>query len=87
MRTLVIYKEESDHARQVTDYIRDFARQTGTQLETIDPESREGADMCRLYDIVEYPTIVALDSNGSLQNMWRGLAMPTISELSYYTMQ
>jgi len=28
---------------------------------------------------------VALDDNGQLQNLWRGLPLPTISEVSYYT--
>ena len=84
MRVVVVYKVESDHAREVMDYMRDFARQTGRELEEVDPESREGADFCRTYDIVEYPTIVALSSDGQLQNMWRGRPLPTISEVSFY---
>lgn len=84
MRTLVIYKEESDHAREVIDYLRDFERQTGRELETLDPETREGADFCRAYDIVEYPSLVALSDDGRLQNLWRGQPLPTISEVSYY---
>lgn len=84
MRVLVIYKTESDHAREVFDYLRDFERQTGHQIEEVDPESREGADFCRVYDIVEYPTILALDTNGQLLNQWRGRPLPTISEVSYY---
>ena len=87
MKTLVIYKEESDHARTVIDFLRDFERQTGHKLETIDPESRDGADTCRTYDVVEYPSVIAVDDNGTLQNIWRGLPLPTISELSYYAMQ
>lgn len=84
MRALVIYKVESDHAREVIDYMRDFTKQTGRQLEEVDPDSREGADLCRTYDIVEYPTIIALSDNGQLQNMWRGRPLPTISEVSFY---
>lgn len=84
MRTFVVYKDESDHARAVIDYLRDFKRQTGKDLEVIDPDTREGADLCRTYDIVEYPTIVALDASGVLQNTWRGQPLPTISEVSYY---
>lgn len=80
----MIYKTESDHAREVFDYLRDFERQTGHQIEEVDPESREGADFCRVYDIVEYPTILALDANGQLLNQWRGRPLPTISEVSYY---
>lgn len=84
MRVAVIYKYESDHARPVLDYIRDLKRQTGHDLEEIDPESREGIGFCQTYDIVEYPTLIALDDRGGMQHMWRGLPLPTISEVSYY---
>ncbi len=84
MRVVVIYKDASDHAREVTDYLRDFTRQTGRELESLDPDSREGLDFCRVYDIVEYPSIIALDDQGQLQNLWRGRPLPTISEVSYY---
>ncbi len=84
MRVVVVYKTESDHAREVFDYLRDFERQTGRTLEEMDPESREGTDFCRVYDIVEYPTVVALDDNGQLLNQWRGRPLPTISEVSFY---
>jgi hypothetical protein len=84
MKAVVIYKEESDHAREVLDYLRDFERQTGHVLETVDPESAAGADFCRTYDIVEYPSIAALSDDGVLQNLWRGRPLPTISEVSYY---
>lgn len=84
MRVIVVYKIESDHAREVLDYMRDFSRQTGHELEEVDPDSREGTDFCRVYDIVEYPTIIAISNDGQLQNMWRGRPLPTISEVSYY---
>ena len=41
MRVVIVYKENSDHAREVIDYLRDFKRQTGKMLEEIDPEKRE----------------------------------------------
>lgn len=84
MRTLVVYKEQSEHARAVETFMHDFTKQTGKILETLDPESREGADMCRTYDIVEYPTVVALGDDGVMLTMWRGVPLPTISEVSYY---
>lgn len=84
MRTLIVYKEQSDHAREVIDYLRDFARQTGHTIETLDPDTRDGASFCRTYDIVEYPSVVAMSDDGKLQNLWRGRPLPTISEVSYY---
>lgn len=85
MKVVVIYKDNSDHARDVLDYLRDFKRQTGHDLETMDPDTPDAANFCRTYDIVEYPTVAALSDDGVLQNMWRGLPLPTISEVSYYT--
>jgi hypothetical protein cdiviTM7_02345 len=48
------------------------------------PDSAEGNNFCEVYDIVEYPTIIALSDSGQLQNLWRGLPLPTISEVSFY---
>jgi hypothetical protein len=84
MRVIVVYKDESDHAREVLDYLKDFERQTGRTIETLNPDSKDGADTCRAYDIVEYPTVIALSDDGHLQNMWRGRPLPTISEVSFY---
>ena len=84
MKTLVVYKERTDYARTVETFMTDFARQTGKVLEVINPDTPDGAHFCRTYDIVEYPTLVALDDSGQLQHLWRGLPLPTISEVSYY---
>lgn len=84
MRVVMVYKEESDYARQVIDFLRDVKRQTGHDIEVLNPETREGESFCRTYDIVEYPTMLALDDGGRMQNIWRGLPTPTISETSYY---
>ena len=84
MKAVVVYKENSDHARAVFDYLRDFERQTGKKLEEIDPEKRENIGFVETYDIVEYPTILALTDNGQVINMWRGRPLPTINEVSFY---
>lgn len=84
MRVVVVYKDETDYAREIYDYLRDFKRQTGHELETINPDTRDGVGFCQTYDIVEYPTLVAISDDGKLQNMWRGRPLPTISEVSYY---
>lgn len=80
----MVYKVESDHARAVMTFLDDFTRQTGKTIDVVDPETPAGAQTCSVYDIVEYPSVVALDDNGVLQNIWRGLPLPTISEVSYY---
>jgi len=84
MRVVVVYKQQTDYARQVEDYMADFKRQTGHDLEVLDPESRDGISFCGAYDILEYPTLIAISDDGQIQNQWRGLPLPTMSEVSYY---
>lgn len=79
-----MYKEQTDYARQVIEYIADFKRQTGHDLETMNPESPAGIDFTQVYDIMELPTMIALSDDGVMQNTWSGLPLPTISEVSYY---
>ncbi len=87
MRVVVVTKDNMEYTRVVETFLEDMARQTGRVLETLDPESIEGNTFCKAYDIVEYPTIIALSSDGHMQNMWRGTTMPTVSEVSYYASQ
>ena len=84
MRVVVVYKDATDYARQVTEYLRDFKIQTGHDLETMDPDTVAGTDFCRTYGIMQYPTVIAFSNDGVMQNTWPGLPLPTISEVSYY---
>lgn len=84
MRVVVVYKDQTDYARTVLDYLRDFEHQTSHILENIDPDTASGTQFCETYDIVEYPTIIAISDDGVMQNEWSGLPLPTISEVSYY---
>ena len=84
MRTVVVYRQATDYARQVEEFLENFKRQTGREVETLDPDTGDGSSFCRAYDIVEYPTMIAVSDDGQVQNTWRGLPLPTISEVSYY---
>lgn len=84
MKVTIVYRESSEQARAVRDFMREYARRTGRELETMDPDSRDGSHLCRVYDIVEYPTVIATSGNGTLLQLWRGLPMPLINEVSYY---
>ena len=87
MKITIVYREESDHAREVFDFLHDFEKRTGQTIEEINPDSPRNEFFIRAYDIVEYPTIVALSADSRLQAMWRGLPLPLISEVSYYAVQ
>ena len=84
MSVMIIYRSASEHERAVSEFLHDFEKRTTQKLVEVDPDTQEGANICSLYDIVEYPTVIATTIDGQLRNMWRGVPLPTIDEISYY---
>ena len=84
MRIVVVYKDASDHGREVREYIDDFERQTGLKIEQINPNDGRNQFFLQAYDIVEYPTILAIADDGRLLQMWRGRPLPLTNEVAYY---
>ena len=85
MRVVIVWKDYTDYSREVIDWLREFNRRTGKELESIDPDTKDGGGFAKAYDVVEYPTVLALMDDGKLMSMWRGLPLPTINEVSFYT--
>ena len=84
MRIVVVYKDYSDHGREVREYIEDFERQTGLKVEVMDPDFGRNEFFLRAYDVVEYPTILAITDEGRLLQQWRGKPLPLFDEIAYY---
>jgi len=82
MRVVCVYRDGEDYTRSVDEWIENLRRQTGYEIETMNPD--ENPNFCETYDIVEYPTIIALGSNCEVRNMWRGRTLPLINEVLYY---
>lgn len=82
MRVVCIYKEGYDYSRTVSDWLEDFYRRTGEQIEVINPD--EDLTFVESYDVVEYPTIMALGPNGEAVHVWKGRPLPLFDEISYY---
>ena len=82
MSVICIYKENEDYSRSVDEWLENFRRQTGRELEILNPDENPG--FCEAYDVVEYPTILALGNNGEVRASWRGQTLPLINEVLYY---
>ena len=89
MRVVIIWRDETDYARAVIDWLADFKRRTGREPESVSPDTPEGESICRTYDVVEYPTILAFDNEGKLLQEWRGVnpSLPRIDDVNYYLME
>ena len=84
MRIVVIYKHFSDHARAVEEWIDQFERRGGYEVEQMDPESPDGELFCTARDIVQYPTIAVTGEDGKTYEMWSGSPLPVIDEVIGY---
>ena len=82
MRVVCIYRDNQDYTRSVTEWLENFRRQTGREIETMNPDENTG--FCEAYDIVEYPTIIAIGEQGDVRASWRGRELPLINEVLYY---
>lgn len=88
MKVVVLYRPQSEHGTMVEQYARDFLHRTSRALELLDVDSKEGVRLAELYDIVSYPTVVALDNGGQLVSSWRATeTMPLIDEVSAYLVE
>ncbi len=86
MKVVVLYRPNSEHARLVEEFIRDMEHQyhVGT-VETVNIDSRDGWATASLYDVVEYPSILALTNDGQMLKLWQGDQLPRLQEVAYYT--
>lgn len=85
MKVLLLYRPNSEHARKVEDFVRDFSKNyVNYKLELIDLNTRDGVATASLYDVMRYPAILALTNDGQVIREWEGENLPLMSEVSYY---
>ena len=84
MKVLILYRPDSEHDTMVQGFLRDYRQRTGKDIELMSLDTREGSDMAELYGAIDYPVILAIEENGSLQKMWEGTELPLMDEVSYY---
>lgn len=80
-----MYHPKSEEARTVEEYAHDFERTKGHQIDLISLETQDGADHARVYDIVQYPSLLVLkDSTNELVKFWTGTPLPLMDEVASY---
>ena len=86
MKVLILYRPNSEHARQVEEFIRDYKnRHEEGRIEVMDVDTRDGSATATLYGIMQYPAIMALRNDGSVLKEWEGDQLPLMDEIAYYT--
>jgi len=86
MKLLILYRPESEHSTLVETFVRDFQHQhdLGSKVELISVNTRDGAATASLYDIWSFPTLMVVDEDGRMINMWQGEELPLMDEVAGY---
>lgn len=85
MKTVILYRPNSDHARRVEEFIHEYNRgYTNVRLEAVNVDSRDGAALASLYDIMSYPAIMVLQDDGAASMVWQGDQLPLLDEVESY---
>lgn len=85
MKVVILYRPNSEHARPIEEFIHEFqGRHVSDRLEVLSLDTREGSSMATLYDIMVYPAILAVQSDGKVQKIWQGDSLPLLDEVAGY---
>jgi len=84
MKALIFFKPDSEHARVVDEFIHEFRIRSSGKLETVDVNSRDGGASAQLYDIMQFPAVIAVSDDGQLLQRWQGEPLPLINDVAGY---
>jgi hypothetical protein len=85
MKVLILYRPNSEHGRLIEEFIHEYqVRHQADHLEVLSIDTREGSATATLYDIMQYPAILVLQTDGYVQKIWQGESLPLMDEVASY---
>jgi len=88
MKVVILYHPQSEQRRPVEDFARDFTREhPDGKIDLLSLETQAGAEMARLYDVTNYPAVMALRDSGELMRCWQDGILPLMNEVAFYATQ
>jgi len=85
MKVLILYRPNSEHGRLTEEFIHEYeTRHQSDHLEVLNIDTREGSAIATLYDIMQYPAILVLQTDGYVQKVWQGDSLPLMDEVASY---
>lgn len=86
MKLLILYRPNSEHETEIDSFVREFQRryEAGRKIEMVSLDTRDGAATASLYDVVDYPAILAIAEDGKMLSMWQGSPLPLMDEVAGY---
>lgn len=89
MKLLILYRPNSEEASRIESFVSEFKKdypQTKVELNNMD--SRDGIATASIYDIFHFPSVLALNNDGTIIDSWQGIeSLPRLQDLSAYVNQ
>ena len=83
MRIVIVVKTHSEYFREAEEWGAEYQRETGREVELIDPETIEGEIFASTRDIMQYPSLLILGGSGEIVRKWSGSPLPQLDQVSY----
>lgn len=82
MKLTIIYREKSEHARAVSEFVEMLRRRyPGKTAELVDIDTKEGADEAAIHGVNRYPAFLIKTYEGRLVQQWEGEPLPLLDEV------
>ena len=83
MRLVIVVKTQSEYFSEAEEWGVADQRETGREVELIDPETIEGEIFASTRDIMQYPSLLILGGSGEIVKKWSGSPLPQFDQVSY----
>lgn len=86
MKIVVFYRPDSEHERRLQEFLHDLRRTHDIpekNIQMMNLNTREGAAMASIYDVLSYPGIVVTDDFGAYIKGWEK-ELPLMQEVASY---
>jgi hypothetical protein len=84
MKLIILYHPNSEGSRVLEEYAHEIEAEHSYKVDLMSLETRQGAALASLYDVVRYPAMVVVDDLGHPQKDWQGQQLPLKDEVFGY---
>lgn len=88
MKVLLFYRKDTEYSRAVDEFVHDLSHQyPEAEVSMIDVDTQEGSRQAVTYDVVQYPTVIAVRDDGGTLQRWDAGQLPLMNEVAFFSNQ
>lgn len=83
MKIYLFYRPDTESEIAADNFLKILTEHQQTQIKLIDVQTREGSNMCQIYSVMSYPSVLVLTNDGRQIKFWHG-EVPYSQDLAPY---